>query len=89
VSELNFEHDFRKWVAENTTYGDRAVNDTCSRLRRLMGMIDLSSARDLADLGVLLIRSAPFNGCTPSVKSQLKKAGTLYLGFLRSRDLMG
>jgi hypothetical protein len=82
VPKLNHDDEFKKWVSENTALNSRSVGDICSRARRLVAMVDLASARSLDDLNILLIRSESFNFCTPSVKSQLKKAGALYLEFM-------
>lgn len=78
------EPEYRNWLAANTKLADRAISDTVSRTRRVAGMIDLAAAKSTQDVYVMLIRSDKFEACTPSVRSQLKKAASMYVQFRKA-----
>lgn len=81
TTELARETDFLAWLKKVTALGKRPQRDILSRARRVGGMIDLQSAATPEDLEVMLLRSADFKACTPSVKSQLRRAAKLYIRF--------
>ena len=75
---------FREWVGKRGL-GSRSTGDVCSRVRRLEGLVDLERARTVEELSVALIRSEPFRGLSGSVRSQLKRAGQLWIEYRRGQ----
>ena len=80
------EAEFREWLASNRKFTVSVVGDTCSRLRRLFSLIKFSSVKTRTDLDVLLLRCPTYAALTGSVRSQLKRAGALYLEFLTDME---
>lgn len=74
-------HAFRAWLGTSTELGSRSVNDVVSRLRRVARMIDLSEVGSETDLTIRLLGSEAFRACSGPVRSQLKRAASLYLEF--------
>jgi hypothetical protein len=75
---------FRAWLGRQGLNG-RSVNDVCSRIKRLDGMVGLHGLKGEVDLEVAMLRSDAVRGLSPSVRSQLKRAGKLYLSFPGNR----
>lgn len=73
--------DFKGWLRQSRSVSPRGCNDICSRLRRLGALIDMTAVKSTDDLKVSMIRSELTVELTTSVRSQLKRAGTLYLEF--------
>jgi hypothetical protein len=69
---------FRDWLRQNTSLSSRAINDTVSRLRRLSSLVDPLDVNSRAELEYRLQKNPEFSQLQPSVKSQLKRAATLY-----------
>jgi hypothetical protein len=83
--ELTREPEFREWLAHSHRFTSRVVSNTCSRLRRLCSTINFDAAGDATDLAALLLRSRAYAAMTMSVRSQLKRAGELYLEFSKEQ----
>jgi hypothetical protein len=71
---------FRAWLGKRNMAA-RSISDTCSRLKRLSGFVDLSAIKSEAELRARLIQSPQFAKLTPSVRSQVKKSGALFIEF--------
>lgn len=76
---------FRAWLEAETGLGSRAVSDTVSRARRASRLIDLVAGASPGDLRYRLEQRVEFQSCSASVKSQLKRAATLYREFADRR----
>ncbi len=76
---------FAAWLELSIPMSERSRRDVCSRLSRLAAMVDITGIRSGDDLRVALIRSSAFSDLGTSVRSQLKRAGLLYLRFLESK----
>jgi hypothetical protein len=63
----------------------RVISDTASRLKRLRLFVDLDHVRTEPQLRAALIQSPAFEKLSVSVKSQLRRAGILFLQFRGSR----
>jgi hypothetical protein len=63
----------------------RVISDTASRLKRLRSFVDLDQIRSEPQLRAALIQAPPFEKLSVSVKSQLRRAGILFLEFRNSR----
>ena len=81
ASDLPGKDEFRSWLKEQSTLGARTVSDTVSRTRRITRLIDLGSAKSADDIEVMTLRAPGFMTCSPSVRSQLKRAALLYIQF--------
>lgn len=57
------------------------MNDVISRLQRVYGFVDVLGAESMNELHFRLSESPQFNDCSPFVRSQLKRAATLYREF--------
>lgn len=68
---------FKLWLKSNTSFSERTISDTASRARRALSMIGGANIeRD--DLVSALVNSREFSSLSMSVKSQLKKAISLF-----------
>ncbi|GIL38032.1 hypothetical protein TMPK1_02690 [Rhodospirillales bacterium TMPK1] len=76
------EEGFRSWLAEQGTKG-RVVSDVCSRVRRTMRYVRVAEAEDGDALWSELLKNKEFRALSGAVQSQLKRAGLLYVKFLR------
>ena len=83
--ELPREDAFRAWLGRHTKLRDRAVGDTISRAKRASTLIALEGPADENQIGFLLKKNPEYLKCTPSVRSQLKKAVLLYRTFSGGR----
>lgn len=81
INRVPSQADFREWLLECTPLGDRAASDVCSRLRRVINILDRSRLASGNDLVGALVRSSEFKELSPSVQSQLKRAANLYWCF--------
>ncbi|MDP8245043.1 MAG: hypothetical protein P9L94_13240 [Candidatus Hinthialibacter antarcticus] len=84
--DLTTEHgikfnEFKVWLRQNTDLTERTVCDMISRLKRLTAFINPLSAPDSEMLYYLIRTNEHFKNSSPSVRSQLKRAGTLYREF--------
>lgn len=71
---------FREWLGQSDL-SDRGRRDVCSRLNRIDKLVGLSGVQSRADLDVAIIRSGALTPLTPSVRSQLKRAASLWLDY--------
>jgi hypothetical protein len=76
---------FRAWLASHTALGERAIGDTVSRAKRAAGLISIEGAANESQVRYLLESSPGYQKCTPSVRSQIKKAVLLYRSFRSNR----
>lgn len=76
---------FREWLASRTDLGERAIGDTVSRAKRAAGLISIEGSADENHVRYLLEGNSQFLKCTPSVRSQIKKAVLLYRRFRAGR----
>jgi|GEM_PF-810043 len=79
--ELPRSEEFRAWLHRNTSFRERSINDTVSRAKRAFLLIDILSPRTENELVYNLHECNDFTRCTPSVRSQLKRAAMLYRNF--------
>ena len=73
--------DFRHWIVNNTTYSNRTISNTISRLKRadsLLGWFD-----DPVYI-FRLEQLEEFQNLSCSVKSQIRKAVKLYFDYVES-----
>lgn len=77
---------YRRWLSRNTTLSGRSLSDTVSRTRRVLGITDLSRAENRDHVQMALLGNATFKACSVSVRSQLKRAASLYVGFKQVGD---
>lgn len=75
---------FRDWLRKRHLT-ERVVGDTVSRLRRLSTFLDISDLKSEPDLRAKLIHSREYAALSTSVKSQLKRAGSLFLEYRGER----
>lgn len=72
--------EFKAWLVRRGLT-ERSASDVCSRLRRLQGLVDISRVKTAADYRATLARSDSLNPMTTSVRSQLRRAGALFVEF--------
>jgi hypothetical protein len=72
---------FRAWLTKETSLSPPSVSDVCSRLRRLSAMVNLGSTRTAEEIKAVAVRAPLFSTLSPDVRSQLKRAGSLYMEF--------
>ena len=72
---------FSEWLSVNTSLGQRSINDTVSRLKRLAGFVDPLDAATPDEFRYKLTAAPGFSDLSTYVRSQLKRAGTLYRAF--------
>lgn len=77
---------FKKWLQVNNTLSDRTQKDTISRLKRANNFCTLPFQPDALYL-FALEQNDNFKKLTPTVRSQLKRAVTLYTTFSNSLDI--
>jgi len=81
----NCKMSFATWLEENAELGSRGRRDVVSRARRVSQWLDLNTIESGLELEYQLRRNPDFCACTPCVRSQLKRAASLYLQFQGSR----
>lgn len=72
--------EFRSWLESKSGLSERSITDVCSRVRRLDALVGLAKVQSLRDLKIALIQCEALDGLK-TVRSQLKRAGELYLAF--------
>lgn len=72
---------FRQWLISNTTYSNRVVSNTISRLKRADRM---HPVRPEEIYLFELEHTEEFNGLSVTVKSQIRKAVKLYFQYAKS-----
>lgn len=76
--ELTAEAHFRQWLARETGLSGRSLGDVVSRAKRAAALVDLASPLTRAEVDFRLAGSEAFGACSPSVRSQLRRAARLY-----------
>jgi len=77
--EVPFEGEYRKWLGR--TYSGRLLGDWLSRTRRVLKLVDLSGANTVNDVDIALLQSLDVKKLSNEVRSQMKKAGHMYVEF--------
>ena len=77
--------EFERWLCDKVGFQERTARDTLSRLRRVSTMTDALKPKSEDELLFRLKQSDEFLRCSPSVRSQLKRAAVLYREFLASQ----
>ena len=76
---MEFDKDgFRRWLELEKRLSQRSINDVVSRLKRVSSLIDPLKPESAPELSFLLSQSLQFRACDHCVRSQLKRAATLY-----------
>jgi hypothetical protein len=87
--ELAYEREYRTWLSVNATkrrpLGERSLSDVVSRTKRAAGLGDILAPGTDAEIIFRLTQDPRFEALTTNVKSQLKRAVTLYRKFYRER----
>jgi hypothetical protein len=74
-------HEFAKWLCESVGLGERSTKDVISRLRRVKKFVDYEKHRGLRSTLYALEGNEDFKNLSVFVRSQLKRALTLYYNF--------
>lgn len=74
--------EFEKWLYENQLLKLRSSRDVCSRLKRVMNILNLEEINEQTIQK--LNTNDEFNTFSVSVKSQLRRAVKLYLKFINN-----
>lgn len=74
--------EFEKWLYENQLFKLRSSRDVCSRLKRVMNILNLEEVNEQTIQN--LNTNDEFNTFSVSVKSQLRRAVKLYLKFVNN-----
>ncbi len=72
---------FSLWLVNEKSLGDKSARDVISRLRRISSILNKEDLRMISPKELEATDS--FQNCSMSVKSQLKRALTLYNEFSR------
>lgn len=72
---------FRRWLEDSTQLSRRSRDDVLSRAGRVMTMIDPLQPKSRAELAYRLSESPEYQGCSSTVRSQLKRAAVLFRKF--------
>ena len=70
---------FNGWLIETHDMGERSAQDVVSRCKRVCRMLRID--RITPDTSSELVNNADFNNSSMYIKSQLKRAVTLWLDF--------
>jgi hypothetical protein len=70
--------DFKKWLEVERKMSSRSISDVVSRLHRISSIIDPLQPRSASELSFILSQRSEFCGYSRCVRSQLKRAATLY-----------
>jgi DNA (cytosine-5)-methyltransferase 1 len=85
---LRCEPDFKQWLGDSFSYTPRTVSNILSRLKRATHLLDTKILRKNPDETFnALKRCDEFNGLTPSVRSQIRKAVRLHADFINSSQV--
>ena len=74
-------NEFCQWLRDNTQYQSRVQSDIISRVKRANGIIPLPEQADMYYI-FQLQQNAAYQSLSTSVRSQIKKAVTIYFEFL-------
>lgn len=75
--------EFYLWLQNNTQYQPRVQSDIISRLKRANNIIPLPDTSDMYYI-FQLQQNESYKALSTSVRSQLKKAVTIYFQFLQA-----
>lgn len=78
-----YEDEYERWLC--ASYDNRLLSDWLSRTRRVFKLVDLTQACGIDDVEIALLRSPDYKKMSSSVRSQLKKAGRMYVEFKGQR----
>lgn len=76
--------EFQSWLENNKGMGFHSAKDVVSRTKRVLKTIGKAQIDD--ETMNQLLSSCVFNGYSISVKSQLKRAVTLYLEYVACKN---
>jgi DNA (cytosine-5)-methyltransferase 1 len=76
--------DFYSWLIKNHTFSERGRSDVMSRLRRALSICDADCFPDKF-YRFQLEQSSGFQSLSPAVRSQVKKAVSLYSEYYNER----
>lgn len=76
---------FKQWLVSNTTYSNRVVSNTISRLKRADSMHPIHSEEVYL---FELEHTDEFNSLSVTVKSQIRKAVRLYFQYAKSKEVV-
>lgn len=76
--------DFALWLKDNTEYQPRVQSDIVSRVKRADGILPLPQISDMYYL-FRLQQEDNYKALSTSVRSQLKKAITIYFAYLDTK----
>jgi urease accessory protein UreF len=76
--------EFRKWLRAHVRLGERSVNDVISRATRAARLAPIDTAKSENELAFRLNEAREFRTMTATVRSQVKRAATLYLTFIKN-----
>lgn len=76
--------DFSLWLQANTNYQPRVQSDIVSRVKRADGILPLPESSDMYYL-FQLQQNDQYKSLSTSVRSQIKKAITIYFEYLNSK----
>lgn len=74
-------NEFCQWLRDNKQYQSRVQSDIISRVKRANGIIPLPEQADMYYI-FQLQQNAAYQSLSTSVRSQIKKAVTIYFEFL-------
>lgn len=76
---MNIDNSYRMWLEKEKKLSSKVAMDYVSRTNRLLGLVEICEADALVDVKYKLDKSNIFFSLSPSVKSQIRRALTLYL----------
>lgn len=80
------EEAFTVWLKKEVGLSPRSAADLVSRVRRAMGFTDILAPESDHELVFRLQDTRGYRKCTPSVRSQIKRAARLYREFRQAED---
>lgn len=75
------EVEFRGWLVSTEGLAHRSASDVVSRVRRAAGLTDVLGCNDVDDIVHSMSKKEGFKSLSNSVRSQIKRAVTLYKDF--------
>ena len=84
-NEKGFEH-LRSWLITEKKMTAVSAKDVLSRINRVLTMTEISTTESPVDVNYRLAKNNTFNEISSSVKSQIKRAVTLYFEFAEHKD---
>jgi len=87
VLDVKLKEDFRQWLFGNTTFSEKVVRDTLSRLSRLSEITALNIEQPVDEFIFKLDQNEYFGGLSMSVRSQLKRSYKLFKEFSDGRSV--